>query len=333
MHDPNQIKVLVLDDDVDYFNIVKTYLKHANPNLTYLVDWVNNYEDAAQAVHENQHDVYLIDYNLNEKWTGLDLLKLAQELNCVRPFIMLTSEESVDVDDKALEFGATGLLYKPDMTPRILDQQIRYGLKRSETTRKLMDTQMQLRSLAHIDPLTGLPNRTAVIHEINRAIDKSARTQHFGAILFLDLDDFKPINDSHGHHAGDKVLKEAAARISRSLRRTDIVGRLGGDEFVIVMPDLPEDANLEFAINRVAKKIISMLEKPFPIADEEDAQVTNLAHVSASIGVAVFPFDGRSAEDLLNKADSAMYKAKEAGKNRVRFFSLHRDRNKDQANV
>ncbi|MDA0680233.1 MAG: EAL domain-containing protein [Proteobacteria bacterium] len=163
---------------------------------------------------------------------------------------------------------------------------------------------------AHFDELTGLPNRQLLKDRLEQHLTQSRREDHNGALLFIDLDRFKEINDVFGHSVGDIVLAQAAERILSEVRETDTVARLGGDEFVIVMPKLVGD-NI---IRATATRMLTRLGEAFSVRGKQH-------FLGASIGIVVFPEDGGSVETLLKNADSAMYRAKEAGRSRFEFFS------------
>ena len=163
---------------------------------------------------------------------------------------------------------------------------------------------------AHFDELTGLPNRQLLKDRLEQQLVHARREKQDGAMLFLDLDRFKEINDVFGHSVGDLILTQTAERIVSEVRDTDTVARLGGDEFVIVMPHLTGDNTLR----KTASRILERLAEPFT------ARGTN-HFLSASIGIVVFPEDGDSVETLLKNADAAMYRAKDAGRSRFVFFS------------
>jgi diguanylate cyclase (GGDEF)-like protein len=163
---------------------------------------------------------------------------------------------------------------------------------------------------AHFDELTGLPNRQLLKDRLEQHLVSARRNQTSGAILFLDLDRFKEVNDVFGHSVGDIVLTQTAERIINEVRESDTVARLGGDEFVVVMPEHATGNVLRMA----ASRILTRLSEPF--------QVRGSSHfLSASIGIVVFPDDGDSVETLLQNADAAMYRAKDAGRSRFEFFS------------
>ena len=171
-----------------------------------------------------------------------------------------------------------------------------------------------IRRQANYDALTHLPNRTLFGERLANALDLAAQHQSEVALLFLDLDRFKAVNDNLGHAAGDELLIETARRLRSCVREGDTVARLGGDEFVIVMPELSDHLPAE----QVAEQVISELQRPFAIANTE-------AFVSTSIGIAFYPADGDNGETLQRKADMAMYRAKSEGRATYRFFTERMD--------
>ncbi|HET6719532.1 MAG TPA: EAL domain-containing protein, partial [Rhodocyclaceae bacterium] len=179
----------------------------------------------------------------------------------------------------------------------------------SDITR-LKSAQEALDFQAHHDPLTGLPNRLLLEDRLDSAVQRAKRERSSLALLFIDLDRFKNINDTLGHHVGDVVLCEAARRFTGAVREADTVARLGGDEFIIVLENIHEPA----AASRVAEKILVALHQAIVIAGQE-------FFIGASIGIGVYPQDGDNPADLLKHADAAMYRAKEHGRNTFEFFS------------
>lgn len=184
---------------------------------------------------------------------------------------------------------------------------------RDITERKQADA--RIRQLAYYDTMTGLPNRMLLQDKLASHIRKAMRKQQGGALLFIDIDNFKTLNDTHGHAVGDALLKAVAKRLSHAVRRHDTVSRLGGDEFVIVLDQLHADvAMAEQQARRVCDKILQAFKPPFQLDQHQ-----HLA--TPSIGVVLFDAERLSQPDeLLRKADMAMYKAKEAGRNAYRFF-------------
>ncbi|MBE0621176.1 MAG: GGDEF domain-containing protein [Burkholderiales bacterium] len=163
----------------------------------------------------------------------------------------------------------------------------------------------RIRHLANYDNLTALPNRTLFYDRLNQAINLAQRNRHEMALLYLDLDRFKSVNDTRGHDAGDAVLKGAADRIQAQVRESDTVARIGGDEFAVILPKI--GSSQDAAI--VAEKIIDALCASFSFGDEAQGDI----EIGASIGIAIFPRDGADMDALFKAADSAMYKAKLLG--------------------
>ena len=181
----------------------------------------------------------------------------------------------------------------------------------------------QIRNLAFYDTLTQLPNRRLLDDRLAQAMAASKRSGHYGALLFLDLDNFKSLNDTHGHGAGDLLLIEAARRIGCCVRQTDTVSRFGGDEFVVVLSELDKDKDRSVTeASIVAEKIRVSLAEPYVLAihTTEGEKITVHHHCTSSIGVVLFTNHKASPEDVLKWADIAMYQAKEAGRNLIRFY-------------
>ncbi|MGQ9471932.1 MAG: diguanylate cyclase domain-containing protein [Candidatus Aminicenantales bacterium] len=168
----------------------------------------------------------------------------------------------------------------------------------------------ELRRMAILDPLTQLPNRILFYDRLNLALSHCRRHGHRLAILMLDLDFFKKINDTYGHFVGDELLKTAGERLVTAVRSSDTVARFGGDEFVLLLPEIHGDADAA----QIAERILEVIRIPFEINQ-------NLVRVTVSIGIAIFPEDGQDRETLTTNADLALYAAKDGGRNRSCFFS------------
>jgi diguanylate cyclase (GGDEF)-like protein/PAS domain S-box-containing protein len=175
----------------------------------------------------------------------------------------------------------------------------------------------EIRNLAFFDPLTRLPNRRFLLERLQRSLAASARTGRFGALLFIDLDNFKTLNDTRGHAVGDKLLVEVARRLQSQIRAGDTLARLGGDEFVVVLDDLSEDGDhAAAAAGAIGEKLLSMLRQPARLMGQEAVN-------TASIGVCMFRGDVDVLDDVMKRSDTAMYEAKRAGRNAIRFFDPH----------
>ena len=180
-----------------------------------------------------------------------------------------------------------------------------------------------IHNLAFYDPLTRLPNRRLLNDRIGQALAASKRSGRYGAIMYIDLDNFKPLNDTHGHAAGDLLLAEAATRISACLREVDTIARMGGDEFVILVGDLNQDKTKAAELaNAIAEKVRLSLAQEYFLRFKSDENADTIVHhtCTSSIGVTLFIGNEASQDEILSRSDTAMYRAKAAGRNQVRLY-------------
>jgi diguanylate cyclase (GGDEF)-like protein/PAS domain S-box-containing protein len=193
------------------------------------------------------------------------------------------------------------------------DEERFIAIVRNITERK--DAESAIAHLAFHDALTGLPNRRVLTDRLQSAVLQSQRNQKHGAVLFLDLDKFKHLNDTRGHDTGDMLLQEVGARLQQSVRAVDTVARLGGDEFVVLLHELSADAaDAQLHVSTFAHKILGNLNEPYTLNGL-------YYHATPSIGIALFKGGDTTPEALLKQADTAMYKAKEEGRNTLRFYA------------
>jgi diguanylate cyclase (GGDEF)-like protein len=212
--------------------------------------------------------------------------------------------------------GAVDFLAKP-IEPIILKGKVNFFLgiwhQKNNLIKALAEKEIlanKLKQQAEFDSLTGLPNRALFRDRLKQALLMGERSKTVGALMFIDLDRFKWVNDTLGHSAGDELLIQASERLTACIRKTDTVSRLGGDEFTVILQNVHPIPLAEI----IAKKILDALAKPFQLSRRE-------IHISGSIGVTVFPNDSNDLEELLKNADTAMYQAKESGRNAFRFFT------------
>ncbi|MGZ0787160.1 diguanylate cyclase [Pseudomonas sp. TKO26] len=184
------------------------------------------------------------------------------------------------------------------------------GVVRDITDEKVSTRQLQ--QLAHFDPLTGLPNRLMLEQRLSRALEQARHNQTRVALVFVDLNGFKAINDQYGHAAGDRVLSATARRLQGILRSSDTVARIGGDEFVVVLEGLSQELDLTEEARRIGEKIFNELSPPVEVDSQRHS-------IGSSLGVAVFPDHAGRMDQLLHIADLAMYEAKRSGNNQYRL--------------
>jgi diguanylate cyclase (GGDEF)-like protein/PAS domain S-box-containing protein len=311
---------VIFDTDISTsIELELEYKKQANV-LQHIHDSVISTDIFGKIISWNQGSVHLFGYTFDEikekkistlysvkNKTSLDTLfhMLNNQQNVSIESIMLTKEKKEIICDISLtllkdEFGViSGYVgYIQDIT-------------KEKETQKLLDEQAEkLKYQAHHDLLTGLPNRTLFQERLSQTIISAKRHNQKFALLFIDLDQFKKINDSLGHQVGDEVLKEAASRLTKALRAEDTLARLGGDEFTIILKDIKNAKNAAV----VAEKITKAMKKPIEIG-------THTLHISSSIGISIYPDDTVFETDLIKYADTAMYKAKDKGRDNYQFYA------------
>ncbi|HQW39318.1 MAG TPA: EAL domain-containing protein, partial [Usitatibacteraceae bacterium] len=253
---------------------------------------------------------------------GLRLIGYRYEELVGRPVLDFVAPESRDTVLNNIrlgyERGYEGFIVHKDgtrvaveMTGKVMPYKGKpYRMTVIRDIRDRKEAEARIQFLAHHDTLTGLPNRVLLMDRLEFILASARRREARVGVLFIDLDNFKTVNDSLGHAAGDSLLRQVASRIEGALRSVDVVSRLGGDEFLVVLPDLES----EQAPVAVAEKLLSVVSEPVTL----EGQVLS---VSPSIGIAVFPRDGTTADTLIRNADAAMYLAKDRGRSNFQFFS------------
>ena len=308
------IKTLLFEDDPGDFALLREYIaedKSANIKL----ENVQRLEDGLKLLSENKFDIILVDLSLQDSH-GFETFEQINTTWPEIPIIVLTGNEDDDLATQAVKAGAQDYLVKGQFEQQLLIRSIRHALERHQLLRELKAAQVAERFLAYRDNLTKLPNRQLFYDRLHQAILHSKRHKNVFAILFLDLDGFKKINDKLGHGTGDYLLKIAAERLKKCLRQSDTVARWGGDEFTIILNRISQEQD---AI-KVAQKILESISQPFQ-AQEYDLFVTT------SIGISLYPSDATDVEILLKNADTAMYRAKKDGKNSFRCYAPSMDVN------
>lgn len=243
----------------------------------------------------------LLDLGLPDS-EGLQALQTVTEAHQHLPVIVLTGDDSAPIGLDAVSSGAQDLLVKGSFDAAQLRRAIAFATQRKRSELALVERSLR-------DDLTGLPRRTLLLDRLQGACKHAQRTGETSALLFIDLDGFKQVNDQHGHDAGDAVLRATAQRLVSGVRSNDSVARLGGDEFVVL---LVSAQNLD-AAEAVAHKLLDAIQQPIPYQGR-------LLQVSASIGMIQVEAGADSPEALLRRADGAMYEAKRSGKARVQRF-------------
>lgn len=303
-----QIDVILVDDNPNDVKLIYKYLSKST-NEQFSLTTFDRIGDAIEELSKNSYNVMLLDLSLPDG-SGIRILNKAHQVVPDMPIIIITNEEDDELAIKAVKSGAQDFIVKNTFDASLLFRSIRHAIERKRLWVKLAQTEKREHYLATRDVLTGLPNRHTYNDRLKRGLSYCNRYGGKLAVMFMDLDRFKFINDTLGHKVGDILLKDVAKRIQTCLRETDIVARLGGDEFIFLLPKI--DQSVKAA--KVAKHILKVLNAPFSIEQQE-------IYISASIGIAMYPSDGDNATTLIQNADLAMYSAKESGRNKYDFFT------------
>jgi diguanylate cyclase (GGDEF)-like protein/PAS domain S-box-containing protein len=219
------------------------------------------------------------------------------------------------VDDEVLwHKHGRGIPVEYNSTPILKNRTVVGAVITFSDISQRIEAESKLEYQAYFDALTGLANRRLLLDRLEQALSRSQRHQHMGGLLFLDLDNFKTINDSLGHKVGDELLCMVAERLLSAVRTEDTVARMGGDDFVILLPEVDDEPeSTAKAVQEVADKCREYISRSYPVQGHE-------LHVTSSIGIALFPMGAETADDLLKQADTAMYRAKEQGRDTIQFF-------------
>lgn len=304
-----QTTFLVADDEESSREILKMLLVAEG----HAVRIATNGEETLASVAEQLPDLILLDIQM----PGIDGFEVMRRLKAdsrthAIPIILVTKLDNHASRLKGLNEGAAEFLSKPVDRAELLIR-VRNQLKIREYQDSIVGHNATLEDrvkwLANFDVLTGLPNRALLADRMNSALSVARRNGSPLAVMLLDLDHFKNVNDSLGHHVGDELLKVVARRLESTVREQDTVSRQGGDEFAVVLPDT--DAK---GAARVVEKFLLEFEQPFQLGQYEHV-------ITPSVGIAMFPGDGESVESLFKCADVAMYRAKHDGRNKYRFFT------------
>ncbi|MEQ1544334.1 EAL domain-containing protein [Methyloglobulus sp.] len=317
MQDPSHI--IIIDDDPLIRLLVAKALQATGLQTTEAASG----EEGLKLFAEHGANAVLLDVMMPDGIDGFaTCMKLRKLPNGQHiPVLMMTGLEDLESINRAFEAGATDFITKPINIP-LLGHRVRYMLKASQTTKSLLDSERRLHRMAYFDTLTELPNRQFFREHLQHMIALARRQNLKLGILFLDLDGFKRINDTLGHHLGDQVLQETGNRLRKSLRASDALirvgtnlegdslARLGGDEFTVLLSTIERNEDAA----TVAERIRVNLAQAYIFGDHE-------LHTTTSIGIAIFPDDGDTAEELLQNADLAMYYAKREGGDNYWYFS------------
>jgi len=317
-------KILVCDDDFNVRLLTRQCLEAENMVVVEAADG----PEALDVFTRERPDLVFLDVEM-PGMTGLEVCKRLRQMPQGEsiPIMIVTGSDDRKSIDQGFEAGATQYKTKP-VNWSLLGRDVQYMLRASDAFNALKRQEDRLRYLAYYDPLTSLPNRRSFNEQLNRILKRCRRHKTNAALLFIDLDHFKRINDSIGHGRGDRLLVEIAKRLTNELREDDAINyytdnsaeeetqdasteiaRLGGDEFTVVLSDINDAMQVE----RVAKRVLDALSEPIALQSHNPV-------VTPSVGIALFPQDGQDPDTLVRNADTAMYAAKAQGRACYRFY-------------
>ena len=319
-------KILVSDDDMNVRLLTRQCLEAEGMTVVEAADG----QQALEAFLRERPDLIFLDVEM----PGLSGLEVCRRIRAMPqgeniPIMIVTGSDDRKSIDDGFEAGATQYKTKP-VNWSLLGRDVQYMLRASNAFNSLKRQEDRLRYLAYYDPLTNLPNRRSFNEQLTRILKRAQRLNHSAALLFIDLDNFKRINDSIGHGRGDRLLVEIAKRLAGELREDDAINyfsdsnaddvdprdrnteiaRLGGDEFTVVLSDVRDMRDVE----GVAQRVIKTLSEPISLHSHNPV-------VTPSIGIAMYPQDGLDADSLVRNADTAMYAAKADGRACFRFYN------------
>jgi len=300
------MKILLVEDDSDDAEFLRLSLSQHNGSVS--VTRTSLLSEAVTALETDRFDVVLLDLNLPDG-RGAECVEKIQEAEDLVPIVVLSGHGDEDYAVEILNRGVQDYLVKWEGDGRTILRAIRYAIERKRA-------EVKLNYLARYDSLTRIPNRQYLRDQLDQATTRAVRRGGTMALLLLDLDRFKTVNETLGHEAGDVLLREVVQRLTRSVREGDLLARLGGDEFAVLLEDVEGPLEAE----AVARSVGGAFQEPFDVGGRQ-------VSVTASVGITVCPADGTDAVALLNNADIAMYRAKEEGRNTAKFFapSMHEE--------
>jgi diguanylate cyclase (GGDEF)-like protein len=301
------MKLLLVEDNSDDADFLAASLRRHQAKDVDLMR-ADTLASGVAAIKSQDFDVILLDLHLPDG-SGMECVDAIQGADGTVPIVVLSGQDDEEFAVSILNKGVQDYLVKWEGEGHSILRSIRYAIERKRS-------ELRLNYLAQYDALTGIPNRGYFHDQLDRAIARAQRDSSKVALFFLDLDQFKVVNDTLGHDAGDHLLKEMAERLTRAVRAGDVIARLGGDEFAVLLEGVNGARDTEV----IAKSILDVVREPFTFSGHQIA-------VTTSIGITIYPSDNSNTSALVKNADIAMYQAKESGRNNFKFFTarMHAD--------
>ena len=306
--DSEFIRILIIEDNQDSAQLIQEELIENNGNIRFKPELAECLSTGIEHINNRGADVILLDVTLPDMQDIDTLIELKKNVPDI-PIIVYSNHDDESFAVKAIQEGAQDYLVKGSVEKRLTRTYHSILHRMAPKLKKMKQTQEELRQFAHYDSLTGLPNRKLLYEHLGKAIARARWENNIMAVMFLDVDKFKIINDELGHALGDVLLQSVTKRIKNCMRQNDVLSRQGGDEFIIVLDDI---GSKEY-ISIVAERIRNTLSDVYVLEGKE-------LSISVSIGISIYPEDSFDINILINKADVVMYNAKEHGGNNYKFF-------------
>ncbi len=295
------LNILMIDDDIEDGNTTYSMLKEGlGTQFEYTQATILS--DALQHISEQAFDIILLDLILPDS-LGLDTLRQFRQTHPGAAILIMSDIQDEALAVQAVQNGAQDYLIKGEVNSQALSRAIRYAIEQHRV-------QEQITYQAHYDHLTGLANRGLFHERLHYSIARCNRNDTAIAVLFLDLDHFKNINDTLGHEYGDEVLKTVASRLKKCIREVDTGVRMGGDEFAILLDQVLSVED----VGNIAQRLLDLVAQPIIVDDHE-------LHITGSVGATIYPWDCSKAQELLKHSDTAMYRAKAKGGNNFQYYT------------
>jgi diguanylate cyclase (GGDEF)-like protein len=298
---PLPLRILHVEDDMIDTRLVQKILR-AIPVYSVDCDHADSINGALDSLKSRDYDIILLDMRLPDGF-GLDLIRAVKDIAPDKPIVILSGVDDMDLTLKAVQYGAEEYLVKDELNSSILMRSIRYAMDHKQR-------ELELAYLSEHDELTRIPNRHALKSRLRRAAVRCRQDNSMAALMFIDLDYFKIVNDTFGHTTGDLLLQQVAKRLHRCVRHDDTVARMGGDEFAVLLEGIRERE----VVDGIARKILKTLSEAFVLN-------SNGIYITASVGI--YLYDGYEALDLesiIRHSDEAMYRVKTHGRNGFQYF-------------
>jgi diguanylate cyclase (GGDEF)-like protein len=299
--EPQPLRVLHVEDDEIDTRLVQRVLQ-AIPVYSVSCDHADSINTAINSLALQDYDVIILDMRLPDGF-GLELVQAVKDIAPDKPIVILTGLDDMDLTLKAVQYGAQEYLVKHELNANVLLRSIRHAIDHKQR-------ELELAHMSEYDDLTKIPNRHSLRTRLRRAVVRCRQSNTMAALMFIDLDYFKIVNDTFGHGAGDMLLKQVAKRLHQCVRHDDTVARMSGDEFVVLLETIRERE----VVTAIARKILHTLSEVFVLNSNE-------IYITASIGI--YLHDGYETVDLdkiIKYSDQAMYEVKTAGRNGFKYF-------------